>query len=76
MTPLLLDPGTFQVAAPELQSTVGGDPSAARRFPPGARIAAITPAMGLFELTDEQLTTVIQRATAGLRGSVPRRISA
>lgn len=76
MTPLLLDPGTFQVAAPELQSTVGGDPSAARRFPPGARVAAITADMGLFELTDEQLTTLIQRAASGLGGGAAHRVSA
>jgi hypothetical protein len=74
----MLDPGTLCVAAPELQSSVGGDPSAARRFPPGARVAAITPGMGLFFVTSEQLASLVQRARSA--AAVPtlqaRRITA
>jgi hypothetical protein len=78
MTPLMLDPGTLCVAAPELQSSVGGDPWAASRFPAKARVAAITPGMGLFFVTSEQLASLVQRARAAgsVSGRRARRISA
>jgi hypothetical protein len=71
MTALMLDPGTLCVAAPELQLSVGGDPRAASRFPATSRVSAITPGMGLFFVTSEQLASLIQRARAG--GAAPTR---
>ena len=68
VTALLLEPGTCRVAAPELQAYAGGDPAAARRFPREAIVAAVTPAMGLFSVTEEQLVALVQRArSAGRR---------
>ncbi len=67
VTALLLEPGTCRVASPELQQHVGGDPAAARRFPREAIVAAVTPAMGLFSVTDEQLAALVQHARAAVR---------
>lgn len=50
------------MAAPELQAHAGGDPAAARQFPREAIVAAVTPAMGLFSVTEEQLAALVQRA--------------
>jgi hypothetical protein len=72
VTALLLDPGTFQVASPELQDRLGGDPIAAGRFPNEARLPAVTPAMGLFTVTEEQLASMVDRAREGIRRRAER----
>jgi hypothetical protein len=61
-----MEPATCRVAAPDLQQHVGGDPAAAGRFPPEAIVAAVTPAMGLFSVTDEQLAALVQQASAAV----------
>jgi DNA-binding XRE family transcriptional regulator len=70
---LLINPETGQVAAPALQRRMGCDPNAARWFPSKVLVASVTPGMGVFTVTDVQLSALVHRAmakTASQRGPV------
>lgn len=70
---LLINPDTGQVAAPALQRRIGCDPNAAQRSPSQALVANVTPDMGVFTVTDAELSALVHRAmatTASQRGPV------